>query len=287
MPRHGCRHHLEIGDVDARGDDPGEDAPLEEPAGRGRRPAGGHAAAAVERRSEGDPDAKSGLGRQVDVDEAGDRIATEQAGRKSRFPDEVAVDERAGLDLLERVDPDSRHDHRLVADRAVVADGRALVHARMRADVAGASDHGALDESRAADVGRGVDDRARRARVVPERDAVGEDRIRAHGGSSVHPAVVADERGTFEHVEVLEVDALPHPDVAAEADAWDLEAHALVERVEVRLPELVKVADVLPVAVGDVAVQRPAHLEEEREELLGEVVRTVGGNVLQHLGSST
>ena len=58
----------------------------------------------------------------------------------------------------------------------------------------------------------------------------------------------------------------------------------LVERVEVRLPELVEVADVLPVAVEHMPVDRPAHLEQQREELLREVVRPVGRDVRQHLG---
>ena len=57
----------------------------------------------------------------------------------------------------------------------------------------------------------------------------------------------------------------------------------LVERVEVRLPVLVEIADVLPVALHHVAVQWPAHLEQVREQLLGEVVRTVGRDVPQHL----
>src|SRR5204862_8176566 len=57
----------------------------------------------------------------------------------------------------------------------------------------------------------------------------------------------------------------------------------LVEGIEVRLPELVEVADVLPVALADVAVQRPAHLEQKREELLGEVVRALGRHVAERL----
>ncbi len=62
------------------------------------------------------------------------------------------------------------------------------------------------------------------------------------------------------------------------------ELHSLVERVEVRLAELVEVADVLPVAVEHAAVDRAAHLEQQREQLFREVVRAVGGDVLQHLG---
>ena len=100
----------------------------------------------------------------------------------------------------------------------------------------------------------------------------------------VEPAVVPDERGPLDRLDVVELHALPHPDVAAQPDARDLELHALVERVEVRLAVLLEVPDVLPVAVHDVAVDGPALLEQEREQLLGEVVRRPLGNVAEHLG---
>src|SRR6185369_12477610 len=72
--------------------------------------------------------------------------------------------------------------------------------------------------------------------------------------------------------------------VAAQLDPRDVQRDLLVESVEVRLSELVEVADVLPVAAGDVAVERAPHLEEEREELLREVERPALGHVAQHLG---
>ena len=56
--------------------------------------------------------------------------------------------------------------------------------------------------------------------------------------------------GALDLLDVVDLDALADPDVAAQADARDVQPHALVERVEVRLPELVEVADVLPVAVA-------------------------------------
>src|SRR5205085_5397373 len=96
-------------------------------------------------------------------------------------------------------------------------------------------------------------------------------------------AVTADERRPFDLLDAVELDALADPDVAADADAGDLQPDTLVQRVEVRLPELVEVADVLPVAVADVAVDRTAHLEQQREELLREVVRAVARHVLEHL----
>ena len=58
-----------------------------------------------------------------------------------------------------------------------------------------------------------------------------------------------------------------------------LSAHLSLEGVVVRLAVLVEVPDVLPVALEHAAVQRAPHLEQEREELLGEVVRSVGGHV--------
>src|SRR5439155_56353 len=93
-----------------------------------------------------------------------------------------------------------------------------------------------------------------------------------------------DERRPLDALEVVDLDALADPEVAPQADPGDVEADALVERVEVRLPELVEVADVLPVAVAHAAVERSAHLEQEREEFLREVERPVDRDVAQHLG---
>src|SRR5579875_654855 len=85
-------------------------------------------------------------------------------------------------------------------------------------------------------------------------------------------------------VTLVEVHPVPQPDVAADPDARDLEADPLVERVEVRLAVLVEVADVLPVALEHMSVEGPSHLQEQREELLREVVRTVVRDMAEHLG---
>ena len=108
--------------------------------------------------------------------------------------------------------------------------------------------------------------------------------MRSHGRLRRDPAVVADERRPLDPAEVLDVDAVADPDVAPQADPLDVQPDALVEGVEVRLAVLIQVSDVLPVAVADVAVERAAHLEQEREELLREVVRAVGRHVPQDLG---
>ena len=154
----------------------------------------------------------------------------------------------------------------------------------MGADVARAPDDRALDEGASADVGRGVDDRAHRAGALEERDARREDGVRADVRVAGDPAVVRDERGPLDLVEVVELHPLPQPDVPAQADARNRQLHVPFERVEVRLPVLVEVADVLPVALHRQPVERPPHLQEERKELLREVEGPVGRNVLEHLG---
>ena len=81
----------------------------------------------------------------------------------------------------------------------------------------------------------------RAARALAQRHARAEHAVGADGCIGRDPAAVAEERRAFERVEVVEVDALPHPHVAADANAGDLEVHLLVERVEVRLAELIEV----------------------------------------------
>ena len=128
----------------------------------------------------------------------------------------------------------------------------------------------------AADVRRRVDDRPDGARALAQGHARREHRVRADVRVARDPAVVRDQRRPLDLVEVVELHPLPQPHVAAQPDAGNRELHALVEGVEVRLPVLVEVADVLPVALHRQPVDRPPHLEEERKELLREVERPVG-----------
>jgi hypothetical protein len=157
------------------------------------------------------------------------------------------------------------------------------VHAHVRAQVAAAADDRSHDVGAAAHVGGRVDDRADDPAALADGHARREHRVRADVRAARDPAVVAEVRRPLDRLEIVEVHPVPQPDVAADPDPFDLEPHALVERVEIRLAVLVEVPDVLPVAVvEDVAVDRPAHLEQQREQLLREVVRPVLRDVLQH-----
>ena len=108
--------------------------------------------------------------------------------------------------------------------------------------------------------------------------------MRADGRAGRDATVVPDVGRPLDLLEIGDVDTLAEPDVPADADTGNVQPDVLLERVEVRLTELVEVADVLPVAVHHVPVQRPAHLEQVGEELLREVVGSIGRNVPQHFG---
>ena len=207
----------------------------------------------------------------------------EQARGSARLPDQALVDLRAALDLLVGVDAHAGHEHASSPTRHLVAEGDPFLQPGMCADVARAAHDRALDERAAADVRGRVDHGAHRAGALEERGARGQDGVRANLGAGRDPAVVRDQRRPFDLGQVVQLDSFAEPDVAAKPDARDVQLDTLVERVEVRLPVLVEVPDVLPVALHGHPVQRAAHLEQEREELLREVVGPVGGDVLQHL----
>ena len=283
VTRHRCGQHAQVGDLDARRGQPGDHRALDHPAGGRRLAARGDARAALERGAERGGDAHRDLGSEVDVDEARDSVAAEQMRRRTRLPDDALVDVRPGFDVLVRIDPDARHDHALGADRHLVADRNALVNTHVRADVARPAEDGAFDQRAPADVRRRVDHRTGRARAFPQRHAVREHGVRADRRPRRDAAVVADVGRALDLLEIADLDALSEPHVAADANAGNVELDVLLERIEVRLPELVEVPDVLPVAVHHVPVQRASHLEQVGKELFREVERAVRRDVLQHL----
>ena len=142
----------------------------------------------------------------------------------------------------------------------------------------------AFDHRGSADVGARVDHGPLDAAAVTDGHPLRKDGVRADDGVRRDLAVVADERRAFDVVDGSDLDPLAQPHVAAQADAGDAQAHALVEGIEVRLAKLLERADVLPVAVEHVPVDRPAHLEEQREQLLREIERAVTRHMSEHLG---
>ena len=280
----GGRRDTQVGDVHTGGRETRDDRALDHAARVRRRAARDDAVAATQRCSErgGEPD--RGLRREVDVDEPDRAVASERRGCRPRLPHDALVDLRARLDLLERIHAHAGEDARLRPDRDLVADRDSFVDADVVAHVAAAADDRTLDHRAAPQVRAGVDHAALDAGPLPHDHPAREHRVRADRRAGCDPAVCADERGADDAVDLLDVDFLAHPHVAAQLQPGHVEPDPAVERVEVRLAELLEVADVLPVAVENMPVDRAPHLEQQGEQLLGEVVRPVGGDVTKHLG---
>ena len=142
----GRRQHPEVGDADPGRAEARDHRALDHPTGGRRVAARDDAAASLERRAErsGEPDRD--LGREIDVDDAGDALAAEQVPRGRGLPDHALVHRCAGLDLLVGKDTHARHDDGLWPDDHAVAERNTVVDARMRADVARTSDDRPLDD---------------------------------------------------------------------------------------------------------------------------------------------
>ena len=103
------------------------------------------------------------------------------------------------------------------------------------------------------------DDRALDARALAKVEVRAETPSAARCSPRARARQLAPDEGRpFDLVEVVELHALADPDVPRELDARDRELDLALERVVVGLPVLVEVADVLPVAVEDAAVERPS-----------------------------
>ena len=182
-----------------------------------------------------------------------------------RLPDQVGLDRGACLDRLERVHLHVRRQHRLRTDRALVADGDALVDDGVGAHVDALAQDRALHPCALADVAAGVDHAAADLGAILDDRVVAEHRVGADAGAVLDLAVVADVGWAVDLAQFGQLHALAQIDVLTQPDAGNVECDVAVQRVEVGLPVLVEVADVLPVAVEHVPVQRLAARQQVGE----------------------
>ncbi len=278
------QRHPQVGDRTAGRHQAGQHCPLDHARGGMGISARDHARAFGQHRAEGGAQPRSHIRSDVDVDQPRHAVATEDGGDSARLPDQVGADRRSGLDCLERVDLHARAEHGLLADRTLVADRHAVVQHRMGAHIHPPSQDGTLDARAATDVIARVEHAAGDHRPLLDDHVVAQKRVRPHPRPGFDLAVIADVGGSFDLVELGQLDTLAQEHVRPQPDARERQLHLALERVEVGLAELVEIADVLPVALGDVAVHRLALLQQHREQLLGEVIRLALGNRLQHLG---
>ncbi len=278
------RAHAQVAHVDAGRVEAGDDGPLDDPRGRVRVAAGDHLGALGQRGAVGQRQLEAELGGDVDVDQADDTVLAEELGRAARLPDDARVDLGARLDRLEGVDLDVGADVGLLADHALVADGRALAQGGARLHVAVLADDRPVDLGARADVGVGVDHAEARLGVVFDHDVAAQHRVGADARVGVDLGVVADHGRPGHVLERLDADVLADVDVVLEPDARDRGRDLAVEHVAVGGEVLAEAADVLPVPLGDRAVERLAELEQLGEQLLAEVVGLAGRDVVEDLG---
>ncbi len=211
-------------------------------------------------------------------------LAPEERPGATGLPHDGGVDLRPGLDHLVGIDLDVAPDLGVGPDQAALADDRARLAAGPPAQVARTPEHGALDPHRRADVGVPADDRV--AHLGPLGDAgVGADgRVGPEHRVLVDGAVLPDEGRTPEPGRGVDRRPLAEPHAGLQLEARDVHLDLAVEDVLVGLEVGRRGADVLPVAVGHVAEDRPARLEHGREDLGREVDGAALGDEIEDLG---
>ena len=279
----GTARHAQVADHDAGGVEAADEGPLDHPRRRMSVAARGDAGALLEHRAVSHGHVQRQLGGDVDVDEADDAVLAEQLGAAARLPDDAGVDLGAGFDRLERVDLDVGGDVRLLADDALIADGHTLAERGSRLDVAVLAEDRPQHLGRGADVGVGADHAVARLGVVLDDHVVAEHGVLADAGRVGDLGVVADVGRPADVLDGVEVDALADENAMLQLDAGDARRDLAIQEVAVGREVLGQAADVLPVALGDEAVERRAHLEELGKQVLAEVVLLVGRDVIEDL----
>ncbi len=108
--------------------------------------------------------------------------------------------------------------------------------------------------------------------------------VLADAGPGLDAAVVADDGRSGEDGLGVDLGPLAQPHAVRQLEAGDVDLHRAVEDVLVGPHVGLEGADVLPVALGDRAVDRQVLGQQLGEHLAREVDRTVGRDVVEDLG---
>ena len=139
-----------------------------------------------------------------------------------------------------------------------------------------------MDLGRRADVAVGTDDAVPCLSVTLDDDVAAQDRVGPNGGAGVYARVVADIGWTSHVLERVKVDAVSEEDPVLQLDARDGRSDRAIEEVTVGREILRKAADVLPVSLGDIAVEWRPGVEQLGKEIATEVVGFRLGDVGEH-----
>lgn len=199
------------------------------------------------------------------------------------LPDHRGVDEGTGLDGLERIDPDVALDNRFLADEALIADDGAVLDAGGPHDVGVLADDAAAEIAVLPDVHVVVDDGLVQKSPALHDDVRADHGVLAHLHVGFDLGVVADVQRTTEHGVRMDLGTFGDPHSGRDLESVDLDVDLAFEHV-VRLDVALVRPDVLPVALGDIAVDRLAFLHELGEDITGPVDRDIGLDIVEYLG---
>ena len=280
---HRGRDQLDVVAVHAGPVDAGHHGPLHDPGGPR------HVAATHHRRSLGQHagvrggQAEGRLGREVHVEQARDPAVPEQPAGSPRLPDDRLGDDGTGIDRLVGVDLDLRVQDCAFADVAFVGHHDALLHPGSELDVRVLADDAASKRGGRPHVHVVVNDASVKERTVPNDVSPAQDGVGPEDDPSLDPGVLPDVGGTL-HLRVrVDLSPLAQPHPVADLETFHLHLYLAVQDVAVDLHVGVEGADVRPVPVADVAVDREALLQEQGEEVPGEVELAPLGDEIKDL----
>lgn len=205
-------------------------------------------------------------------------------GLTAGLPDHRGVDEGAGLDGFEGVDADVPLDDGFLADEAFVADDGAVLDPGGAHDVGVLADDAAAQVAVVADVHVVVDHGLVQEGAALDDDVRADDRVLADLHAGFDLGVVPDVERTAQHGVGVHVGAFGHPDSGRDLEAVDLDVDLALQHIGLGLHIALVGAHVLPVALGDIAVDGLSFLHELREDIPGPVHGGIGLDVVEDLG---
>ncbi len=284
LPRHGQRYVLQVPYVDGARLKSGDDRALQRPSTTGVVTGRGDGRTLLESGRIGAGQPHGQLGRDLHVQDSRDPSGAEELRLAPGLPDHRGVDECTGLDDLERVDPHIALNDRFFPDQALVADDGAV-----------------LDPGRAHDVGVLADDTATEIAVLPDihvvvhdgpvqkgpalHDDVGaDDGVLPDFDTGLDLGVVPDVEGTAKDGIGMHFGTFRHPYARRDLEPVELDVDLALQDVGLRLHIALVGADILPVALRDIPIDRLALLHQLREDITGPVDGHISLDILEDLG---
>ena len=284
-PRHGQWLDLQVHDVDRAGVERGLHRALERPGGPGHVPRGGDGGALAQHGGVGAGQAHGQLRGDLHVDQSGHAArAAEQGALSPGFPDHAGVDHRAGLDGLERVDLHPGGQVGLRLDHALVPDDGALLDPGQPHHVAVLADHAPAQGDALADVDVVVHHGAVQERALLDHHVAADHGVFAQVRAGLDLGVVADAQRAGEHRVGIDLGALGDPDARRDLEARDVGLHPPGQHVGLSLQVALVGADVLPVTIRDVAIERGPAVQQLGEDVGGPVHHLARRDLREHLG---